>query len=128
MPRIQKRKIVIAKLIVILILLAIFAFSCDSKKPSSRGIRISETKTYEASLYRQNCAVCHGAEAYGKGVDGKQVPSLRFGEIEKKTDQEIYEQIAFGKNPMPSFKGQLTDEDIWRLVKFIRRDLQGKQQ
>ncbi|MCS6873943.1 MAG: cytochrome c [Pyrinomonadaceae bacterium] len=105
---------------------ALFVFACNTEKPKSRGIKISDAKTYEASLYRQNCAVCHGAEAYGKEIDGKMVPSLRFGDIEKRSEEEIFNQIAYGKNPMPSFKGQLTDEEIWRLVKFIRRDLQGK--
>jgi len=104
-----------------------FSLSCSEKTPKSRGIRISESKTYEASLYRQNCAICHGTEAYGKEINGQQVPSLRFGDIENKTEQELYEQIANGKYPMPSFKDQLSEEDIWRLVKFIRRDLQGKE-
>lgn len=104
----------------------LFAFACNIEKPKSRGIKVSESKSYEASLYRQNCAVCHGIEAYGKEIDGQQVPSLRFGDVEKRSEQELFEQIAYGKNPMPAFKDQLTEEEIWRLVKFIRRDLQGK--
>ncbi len=121
-------KTLLAKSVLVLLTFAFFFSSaCDIEKPKSRGIRISESKTYEASLYRQNCAVCHGTEAYGKEIDGTLVPSLRFGDIEKKSEQEIYEQIAYGKHPMPSFKEQLTEEDIWRLVRFIRHDLQGKQ-
>jgi len=112
----------------IFIISSVFSMiTCSEKSQKSRGIRIAESKTYEASLYRQNCAVCHGVEAYGKEVNGQQVPSLRFGDVENKTEQELYEQIAKGKHPMPSFKDQLTEEDIWRLVKFIRRDLQGKE-
>jgi cytochrome c5 len=101
-------------------------FACSKPKAEREGIVIAESKSYEASLYRQNCAICHGAEAYGKEIDGKLVPSLRFGDIEKKSEQEIYEQIAHGKLPMPAFQNQLTDEEIQKMVIFIRRDLQGK--
>jgi mono/diheme cytochrome c family protein len=100
--------------------------ACVQTKSQRSGIVIAESKSYEASIYRQNCAVCHGAEAYGKEVDGKLVPSLRNGDIETKSEQEIYEQIARGKLPMPAFKNQLTEEEIQKMVKFIRRDLQGK--
>jgi len=102
-------------------------FACSNPKNTRNSIVIAESKSYEASLYRQNCAICHGAEAYGKEVDGKPVPSLRFGDIEKKSEQEIYEQIAHGKLPMPSFKNQLTEEEIQKMVRFIRHDLQGKE-
>jgi mono/diheme cytochrome c family protein len=29
---------------------------------------------------------------------------------------------------MPSFKNQLTEEEIRKMVKFVRRDLQGKEE
>jgi mono/diheme cytochrome c family protein len=107
---------------------ALFVAACvQTKSKRAGGIVIAESKSYEASLYRQNCAICHGAEAYGKEIDGKLVPSLRSGDIEKKSEQEIYEQIAHGKLPMPAFKNQLSDEEIQKMVIFIRRDLQGKE-
>jgi cytochrome c553 len=115
------------KIFVVSLFVVLFVAACvqtESKRGS--GIVIAESKSYEASLYRQNCAICHGAEAYGKEVDGKLVPSLRFGDIENKSEQEIYEQIAHGKLPMPAFKNQLTEDEIQRMVIFIRRDLQGK--
>ncbi|GIU82212.1 MAG: cytochrome c [Acidobacteria bacterium] len=130
MRRSLSKKVVITFFFIFFIGFSIFVSSCfegTGKARRSSGIKIAESKTYEASLYRQNCAVCHGAEAYGKEINGQQVPSLRFGNAENKTEQELYEQIANGKHPMPSFKDQLTDEDIRRLVRFIRRDLQGKE-
>jgi mono/diheme cytochrome c family protein len=105
-----------------------FAAACLQTKPKrASAVVIAESKSYEASLYRQNCAICHGSEAYGKEIDGKLVPGLRSGDIEKKSEQEIYEQIAHGKLPMPSFKNQLSEEEIQKMVIFIRRDLQGKE-
>lgn len=115
------------KVSLIFLFIVFLVVACVQTKSKRSGVVIAESKSYEASLYRQNCAVCHGAEAYGKEIDGKFTPSLRFGEIEKKSEQEIYEQIAHGKLPMPSFKNQLTEEEIQKMVKFIRRDLQGKE-
>jgi cytochrome c5 len=116
------------KLIAVLLFVVFAVFACSQGKAKRSGIVIAESKSYEASLYRQNCAICHGVEAYGKEIDGKLVPSLRYGEIEKKSEEEIYQQISHGKLPMPAFEKQLTDEEIKRMVKFIRRDLQGKVQ
>lgn len=90
------------------------------------GIVIADSKSYEASLFRQNCAICHGTEANGKEMDGRLIPSLRYGAAATKTEAEIYEQIKHGKLPMPAFEKQLTEEEIQKMVKFIRHDLQGK--
>jgi mono/diheme cytochrome c family protein len=115
------------KIFAVSLFAALFALACVQTKSKRNTVVIAESKSYEASLYRQNCAICHGAEAYGKEVDGKPVPSLRFGDIENKSEQEIYDQIAHGKLPMPAFKNQLTEEEIQKMVKFIRHDLQGKE-
>lgn len=101
--------------------------ACRPETRGSSGIVIAESDSYEASVYRQNCAICHGKEAYGKVVNGALVPGLRFGDAAARTDDEIYNQIANGKLPMPSFKGQLTEDEIRRMVRFIRRDLQGRE-
>ena len=77
-------------------------------------------------MFRQNCAICHGQEGNGKEMEDKIIPSLRYGEAATKSEEEIYLQIKEGKLPMPSFKNQLTEEEIRRMVKFVRRDLQGK--
>jgi len=115
------------KLIVVLFFVALAVLSCMQTQSRRKEFNIADSKSYEASLYRQNCQICHGVEANGKEIDGKLIPSLRFGDVEKKSEEEIYEQISHGKLPMPAFKNQLTDDEIKRMVKFIRRDLQGKE-
>jgi mono/diheme cytochrome c family protein len=109
------------------VLLFAAAIACNQAAAPRKSFVIANSKSYEASLFRQNCAICHGQEADGKEIDGKIIPSLRYGDAAKKSEQEIYDQIANGKLPMPAFKNQLTDEEIKRMVKFIRRDLQGKE-
>lgn len=114
--------------LIVICVFAVFAFfACSGSRETRREFVIAESKSYEASLFRQNCAICHGVEANGKEIDGKLIPSLRYGDAATKSEQEIYDQIRNGKLPMPAFKNQLTDDEIKKMVKFIRRDLQGKE-
>lgn len=109
-------------------LLAVSGAACSSGGSDYKGVPIEGNDSYEATIYRQNCAICHGKEALGKEVNGTMVPSLRFGDAAKRTDEEIYQQIVNGKLPMPSFKGQLTESEVRRMVVFIRSDLQGRRE
>ncbi|MEO7539263.1 MAG: hypothetical protein ABIV21_04510, partial [Pyrinomonadaceae bacterium] len=60
----------------LLILALGVAFACS--KSAGTPYVITDSKTYEASLFRQNCAICHGPEADGQTLpDGKAIPSLR---------------------------------------------------
>ncbi len=114
------------KIIVILIFTFFGVFACSSGKARRNEFNIAESKSYEASLFRQNCAICHGQEGNGKEIDGKLIPSLRYGAAAKKSEEEIYQQIKEGKLPMPAFKNQLTEDEIRKMAQFVRRDLQGK--
>ena len=114
------------KVFIVLLFAGFFAAACMSSASSKKGVVIAEDKSYEASLFRQNCAVCHGKEAEGKVMDGKIIPSLRRGDVETKTETEIYNQIYNGGNGMVPFKGQLSENEIQRMVKFVKHDLQGK--
>lgn len=118
------------RIVFVIVAAAIGFGACQAKEPAGQprvGITIAENKSYEASLYRQNCALCHGVEGYGKELQGRMIPSLRHGDIAGRTEDQIYEQIATGKPPMPSFKFQMTEEEMRRLAKFIYKDLQGRQ-
>ena len=115
-----------AKILVISAFLIGGFLACTHRERGRDGIVIADSKSYEASLYRQNCAVCHGREAYGKEVSGQMIPSLRFGDAKKKSEAEIYNQIANGKLPMPAFKDQLTETEIRRMVDFVIYDLQAR--
>ncbi len=114
------------KIAVLCIFTAFVLFACSNSNAGRNDFVIADSKSYEASLFRQNCAICHGQEANGKEMDGKLIPSLRYGDAAQKTEEEIYLQIKEGKLPMPAFKNQLTEDEIRKMVQFIRRDLQGK--
>ncbi|MBK9164846.1 MAG: cytochrome c [Acidobacteria bacterium] len=88
---------------------------------------IGESKAFEASLYRQNCAICHGPEGDGKTLDdGTVVPSLREGNFKAVNDGQIYNQIANGGNGMVGFRRQLSERELRLLVDLVRRDLRGQ--
>ena len=113
--------------IIALCFFALFVvFACSTGSATRREFNIADSKSYEASIFRQNCAICHGQEANGKEIDGKLIPSLRYGDAANKTEEEIYNQIKEGKLPMPAFKNQLSEREIRQMVQFVRRDLQGK--
>ena len=111
--------------IIVLFAFVVFAVAaCFSSKP--KGYVIADSKSYEASLFRQHCAVCHGPEAEGKLTDdGKKIPSLREGDLKFKTRDEIYKQISQGGNGMAPFKDQLTERELRMMTDFVYRDLRG---
>jgi mono/diheme cytochrome c family protein len=102
---------------------ALIGLSCLAGAGKGRYV-ISESKAYEASLFRQNCAICHGPEAEGKTLqDGRRIPNLREGEFKYKTDAEIYRHIAEGGNGMVPFRGHLTEREINMMVRFVQDQL-----
>lgn len=110
----------------VIVLFVVFAVLACSIGKAKNGIVIANDKSYEASIFRRNCAICHGAEAEGRQMDGRVIPSLRRGETEQKSEREIYNQIYNGGNGMLPFKEQLSENEIQRMVKFVKYDLQEK--
>src|SRR5689334_25412280 len=108
------------KLIVVFLFVAFSILACVQTRSERKEFVIADSNSYEASLFRQNCAICHGNEANGREIDGKLIPSLRYGDAAKKSEDEIYQQIKEGKLPMPAFKNQLSEKEIRQMVQFIR--------
>lgn len=112
----------VIKIFVLLVFSAIFAAACANSKPARYSI--TESKTYEASLFRQNCSICHGPEAEGKTLqDGRVIPNLREGDFKYKTDEQIYSHIADGGNGMLPFRKMLTPREINLLVNLVQTEL-----
>ena len=85
---------------------------------------IKNSETIEASLFRQNCAICHGPEGEGKTLDdGRIIPNIRDGEHKYKTREQIYDHITNGGNGMVPFRDILTEKERNMLVDFVLRDL-----
>ena len=117
-----------SKILIVFLFFTFGLIACVETQSKRNEFNIAESRSYEASLFRQNCAVCHGQEANGKEVNGTLIPSLRYGEAATLSEEQIYTQIKEGKLPMPAFKNQLTEDEIRKMVRFVRRDLQEKQE
>ncbi len=112
------------KLFVLLIFVGLFVWSCSGSE--KRRFVIADSKAYEASLFRQNCAICHGPEAEGKTLEnGSVIPNLRQGEFKYTTDEQIYRHITEGGNGMTPFRNQLSERELRMMVEFVQRDLRG---
>jgi cytochrome c oxidase cbb3-type subunit 3 len=71
-----------------------------------------------------NCLDCHGAEGSGAMGPSLQDGRWHFGGTNGEVFQSIYEGRPDG---MPSFGGRISDQDIWRLVTYVRSVANGKQ-
>jgi mono/diheme cytochrome c family protein len=80
--------------------------------------------------FEKHCVACHGVGGEGGTitVDNKtlNVPSLTKGHALTHNDEQLSKKIANGENEMPAFKDKLSPTDIFALVNFIRKELQGK--
>jgi cbb3-type cytochrome c oxidase subunit III len=65
-----------------------------------------------ADYYKKNCAVCHGANAEGKGS---------FPALDKAaTKHDMYSEVILnGKGAMPKFKGKLTEDQVDQIIKWL---------
>ena len=114
------------KLSIAVVLFSIFFAGCFDSGPQK--FVIATSKSYESSIFRQQCAICHGPEAEGKTLDdGKIVPNLREGEhLKFRSEAEIYKQISEGGNGMTPFRGILTERELHLMAGFVLHDLRGQ--
>lgn len=68
-------------------------------------------------IYKTYCAGCHGAEGQGGGM----CPSF----VEDKTrlakaDEELLLSIKKGKGMMPAYDWLFSDDDIMKVIKYLR--------
>lgn len=89
---------------------------------------ISAAEMEEAGrLYNINCAVCHGAKGKANGpMSGKVggIVDLTLDQYKALGDGTIFHVMTYGKNNMGSYASQLTKEQRWKIVKYVRT-LQG---
>ena len=81
--------------------------------------------------YTKNCEACHGPNGEGgpvKTPENKQikVPSLKAPHAVRHSDEELTKMITNGEEEMPAFKDKLKPEEITEMVRFVRKNFQGK--
>jgi mono/diheme cytochrome c family protein len=109
----RRNSTVSPKLLVIVIFIAIFVL----------GLSVTVSAQDASATFKAKCAMCHGADATGNTPMGKKfnIPDLRAPEIQKKTQAELANAIAKGKNKMPTFEGKLTPNEVNELATYVRQ-------
>jgi len=88
-----------------------------------------ETIAAGRSIFARSCAACHGPNGLGNGEAGNALspsPALLAYMVRRPiaVDEYLLWTISEGGgqfgSDMPAFKGKLTDDDIWRVVAFMR--------
>lgn len=83
-------------------------------------------------LYENNCMSCHGSSGRGDGpageaLDPKPTNVAAFSSKPMASDEYLYWTIAEGGEPlntaMPAFKHVLEEDEIWRIIVYLRRGL-----
>ena len=84
-----------------------------------------ESRSRAQKIYVDKCASCHGVRGDGNGEMAKALdphPSDFTDRhmMKEMTDGEIFWKITTGRGPMPSYQKDLTANERWDLVNFIR--------
>lgn len=75
---------------------------------------------------KYNCVTCHAPDGRGGQNEGGYGADLRVTAL---TEEQIIQTVTTGRpsKGMPSFKGQMDDETLQTLAKYIKQDLKLKQ-
>lgn len=75
-----------------------------------------------ARLFNINCAVCHGAKAESNGPLAPKVGGVKsiIAASPGYSDGRIFYVMTYGQNNMGSYASQLSSEQRWRIVQYIR--------
>ncbi len=143
------REVKNASLVLVASLVLLGLASCSASKPSSiegkvmSGIKhhitmrgknlknpVADTKenlTDGQGHFGHHCQVCHGNDGQNTGVPfadamSPPVADLAGKDAQSYTDGQLKTIIQDGIRPsgMPSWKGDLTDDEMWKIVLFIR--------
>ena len=140
------------KLSVVLTALTIFAFACGQNLPSTNTVTVNNNGTSvsynqapsnanqtapvndEAAatkkIFTDKCIKCHQENGLGGevNIDGKKfkVPSFKAEKVAARDDKAYTKAIEEGDDEMPAFKKELKPEEIAGLIKYIRKEIQGK--
>jgi mono/diheme cytochrome c family protein len=100
-------------------------------QPTATAAAVVDEFAEARTIYLETCVKCHkedgsGGEATFEGKKIK-VPSYKSPGAMKASDDKLYNYIANGEEgEMPAFKDRLSETQMRDLVKFIRREFQGK--
>ena len=77
-----------------------------------------------AFVFNTFCAVCHGPKGLGDGPVTKRgvppPPSFLLDNAVNMADGQMYHVITLGQKNMASYASQISREDRWKVIRFVR--------
>ncbi len=135
-----------AKITILLLAISFFVFACtqtDTSNNTETAQNAANTATPEAAspeaapelasgdkIYSEYCVKCHKDDGTGGKVEieGKTIKAANLASpgARKDSDEKFIEYIRDGiiDEGMPSFKDRLSDEQMKKVVEYIRSDIQ----
>ena len=100
-----------------------YAMSAQVKNPMPP--LVTKDSLEAARLFNINCAICHGAGAQGNGplsTSGKigAIANLTLPIYVAMADGTMYHSLQYGKNNMGSYAPQLSRQQRWQIIQYIR--------
>ncbi len=81
-------------------------------------------------IYEKKCTLCHGVKGDGKGPASAGLnpkpTNFRESHGEKMTDGEHFWKITTGREGMPSFAKDLTEEERWHVINYVNTFMKHK--
>jgi mono/diheme cytochrome c family protein len=75
-------------------------------------------------IYTKNCYDCHGKKGKGDGPKSADLPKspqdFTKEAVQKQSDGSMFWKISEGRKPMPSFKKDLSEDQRWQVIKYVR--------
>ncbi len=86
------------------------------------GAGLASAQGTAPATYKGKCAACHGTDGKGATAVGKAmaIPDLASADTQSKSDADLAQIIANGKDKMPAYGSSLKEPEIKDLVEYIR--------
>jgi mono/diheme cytochrome c family protein len=91
----------------------------------------AESVARGATLYRINCAVCHGEQGHGDGPVGRKFDpppvDLHKDHTQSQADGQLYFTLTRGRVAMPFYRDALSQHERWDVINYLRSAFGKKQ-
>lgn len=96
----------------------------ENEAKKKNPIQISDESTNNGqALFIDLCSSCHGLGAVGLSKEKtglkKDTPNLS-NRLKTHSDGDFHWKILNGKADMPSFKDELSEQEVWNVINYIK--------
>lgn len=122
----KNKKILLSLMLLFLIAVVAACGSSDNNNDNNAGNNNAgnnnggETTADGQEVFSENCMSCHGDE--GQGASG---PELQGDDFAADLDKVI-DQVKEGGDGMPAFEGDLSDDEIEAVSKYVTDEIANK--